>query len=174
MTPEIISFVFGVLLILIGILGGGFEVRKVKIAKVGRGTRLLAVVSGLSFITLGIAIQSRDTTPEKASSPPVNFTISDVLGDEQVSERMTVVIDGRNVGDLTVNEQYPRSTITVTVPQEGKYNYVLDTSAVFKGDNAELHGVGQGTIDVKPEKAFTARSCVNGNTWIATLMEGSR
>jgi hypothetical protein len=174
MTPEIISFVFGVLLILIGILGGGFEVRKVKIAKVGRGTRLLAVVSGLSFITLGIAIQSRDTTPEKVSSPPVNFTISDVLGDEQVSERMTVVIDGRNVGDLTVNEQYPRSTITVTVPQEGKYNYVLDTSAVFKGDNAELHGVGQGTIDVKPEKAFTARSCVNGNTWIATLMEGSR
>jgi hypothetical protein len=174
MTPEIISFVFGVLLILIGILGGGFEVRKVKIAKVGPGTRLLAAVSGLSFITLGIAIQSRDTTPEKASSPPVNFTISDVLGDEQVSERMTVVIDGRNVGDLTVNEQYPRSTITVTVPQEGKYNYVLDTSAVFKGDNAELHGVGQGTIDVKPEKAFTARGCVNGNTWIATLMEGSR
>jgi hypothetical protein len=174
MTAEIISFAFGGLLILIGILGGGLEVRKLKIPKVGPGARILAAVGGLSFITLGIGIQSRGTTPEKASSSPVNFTISDVLGDEQVSERMTVVIDGRNVGDLTVNEQYPRSTITVTVPQEGKYNYVLDTSAVFKGDNAELHGVGQGTIDVKPEKAFTARSCVNGNTWIATLMEGSR
>ena len=85
MTPEIISFAFGVLLILIGILGGGFEVRKLKIPKVGPGGRILAAVGGLSCITLGIGIQSRGTTPEKASSSPVNFTISDVLGDEQVS-----------------------------------------------------------------------------------------
>jgi hypothetical protein len=174
MTPEIISFAFGALLILIGILGGGFEVRELKIPKVGPGVRILAAVGGLSCITLGIGIQSKGTTPEKTNSSPVNFTISDVLGDEQVSEQMTVVIDGRNVGDLTVNEQYPRSTITVTVPQEGKYTYVLDASAVFKGDNAELHCVGQGTIDVKSEKAFTARGCVSGNRWIATLMEGSR
>src|SRR6516225_4926401 len=170
MTSEIVPFVFGVMLI----LSGGFEVRELKIPKVGPGVRILAAVGGLAFITLGIGIQCRDTTPEKANSSPVNFTISDVIGDEQVSEQITVVIDGRNVGDLTVNEQDPRSTITVTVPREGKYSYVLDASAVFKGDNAELHGVGQGTIDVKSEKAFTARCFVSGNTWIATLMEGSR
>ena len=174
MTSEIVPFVFGVMLILIGILSGGFEVRELKIPKVGPGVRILAAVGGLAFITLGIGIQCRDTTPEKANSSPVNFTISDVIGDEQVSEQITVVIDGRNVGDLTVNEQDPRSTITVTVPREGKYSYVLDASAVFKGDNAELHGVGQGTIDVKSEKAFTARGCVSGNRWIATLVEGSR
>ena len=174
MTSEIVPFVFGVMLILIGILSGGFEVRELKIPKVGPGVRILAAVGGLAFITLGIGIQCRDTTLEKANSSPVNFTISDVIGDEQVSEQITVVIDGRNVGDLTVNEQDPRSTITVTVPREGKYSYVLDASAVFKGDSAELHGVGQGTIDIKSEKAFTARGCVSGNRWIATLVEGSR
>jgi hypothetical protein len=174
MTPEIVPFAFGVMLIFIGIFGGGFEVRELKISKIGPVVRILAAVGGLAFITLGIGIQSRDTTPEKANSSPVNFTISAVLGDEQVSVQMTVVIDGKNVGDLTVNEQYPRSTITVTVPQEGKYSYVLDVSTVFKGDNAELHGACQGTIDVKSEKAFTARGCVSGNRWIATLMDGSR
>ena len=174
MTPEIVFFACGALLILIGIFGSGFEVRELKIPKMGPAIRILAAVGGFSFITLGIGIQLKGPTPEKTNSSPVNFTISDVLDDEQVSEQMTIVIDGRNVGDLTVNEQYPRSTITVTVPQEGKYSYVLDASAVFKGDNAELHGVGQGTIDVKSEKAFTARCFVSGNTWIATLMEGSR
>ena len=132
MTPEIVFFACGSLLILIGIFGSGFEVRELKIPKVGPGVRILAAVGGLAFITLGIGIQCRDTTPEKANSSPVNFTISDVIGDEQVSEQITVVIDGRNVGDLTVNEQDPRSTITVTVPREGKYSYVLDASAVFK------------------------------------------
>ena len=52
-------------------------------------------------------------------------------------------------------------------------SYTLD-AAVFKGGETEFFGVGQGTIDVKSEKAFTARGSVSGNTWIATLMEGSR
>src|SRR5260370_14892253 len=123
MTPQIISFVFGAFLIFIGLLGGGFEVRELKIPKVGLGVRILAIVGGLFFMTLGIGIQSNGTTPEKANSSPVNFTISDDLGEEQVSEQVTVVLDGRNVGDLTVNEQYPSSTIPLTVPQEGRYSY---------------------------------------------------
>lgn len=173
MTPDIISFVFGAFLILIGLLGGGFEVRELKIPKVGSGVRILTIGAGLTFIILGIGIQPNGS-PGKANSSPVYFTISDNLGEEQVSEQVTVVIDGRNVGDLTVNEEYPSSSITVTVPQEGRYSYTLDASAVFKGSTREFSGVGQGTIDVKADKAFTARGCVSGSTWIATLMEGSR
>lgn len=49
MTPELLLFIFGALLILIGILGGGFDVKELKIPKVGAGVRICAIlVSSLS------------------------------------------------------------------------------------------------------------------------------
>ena len=59
MTPEIVFFACGALLIPIGIFGSGFEVRELKIPKMGPAIRILAAVGGFSFITLGIGIQSK-------------------------------------------------------------------------------------------------------------------
>ena len=53
MSVEILAFIFGCLLILVGVLGGGFEIKELKIPKVGNGVRLVAVVCGLVFIVLG-------------------------------------------------------------------------------------------------------------------------
>ena len=39
-----------------------------------------------------------------------------------------------------MNEEYPSSRIRVTVPQEGRYSYTLDASAVFKGSTEEFSG----------------------------------
>ena len=78
----------------------GIEVKCLKIPIVGSGIRILATSDGLSFITLGIGAQCNIPAPGKANSSPVNFTISDDLGEERVSEQVTVVIDGRNVRTL--------------------------------------------------------------------------
>jgi hypothetical protein len=179
MTPEIISFVFGAFLILIGLLGGGFEVRELKIPKVGSGIRILTIVAGFIFISLGIGVQTNSSTSDKTDPDrtlsPINFMIYDDLGEKQVSEQVSVSIDGQFVGDLTVNERDQRSRLTVTVPEEGKHSYYIESSAIFRSQGAEkeFSGVGEGMIYVKQGESFTASGNVTGDTWLVSLVEGS-
>ena len=72
MTLETISFIVGGFLVIVGILGGGLEIKEIKIPKVGLSVRLIAIVFGLAFIGLGIKMgmltDDRDTPTE--TSPP--------------------------------------------------------------------------------------------------------
>lgn len=54
MTLQTISFIFGALLILVGILGGGFEVKELKIPKVHIGSRLISSFAGVLFISFAV------------------------------------------------------------------------------------------------------------------------
>ena len=106
----------------------------------------------------------------------VYFTIRDELGEGQVSERVRVLINGKEVGTLTVNEYYPTSTVTVAVPDDGPYSYVLEATAVFKDDNQlrEIVGMGQGLISVKNGNVYDLASSISGDTWLAHMEEVSR
>jgi uncharacterized membrane protein len=55
LTPEILSFLFGALLVLIGLVGGGFEIIQLKIPKVGLVVRICATIVGLFFLFLGFS-----------------------------------------------------------------------------------------------------------------------
>src|SRR5712691_3610825 len=62
MTLQTLAFLFGALLLLVGILGGGFEIKEIKIPHVpGRG-RAVASIVGLVFI--GFAIRPPQTGPQ--------------------------------------------------------------------------------------------------------------
>jgi hypothetical protein len=50
---QLITFAFGAMLLLIGILGGGFEIKELKIPQVGRVPRFLAALVGALFIIVG-------------------------------------------------------------------------------------------------------------------------
>jgi len=62
MTLETLSFIFGAVLVLAGILGGGFEVKELRIPKISGMVRVFALLVGLAFIGLAFI------TPE----PPKN------------------------------------------------------------------------------------------------------
>jgi len=53
MTLQTMSFIFGALLLAVGILGGGFEVKEIKVSTVSTTVRILAGLVGLGFIGLG-------------------------------------------------------------------------------------------------------------------------
>lgn len=79
MSAEIIVFFFGCLLLLIAILGGGFEVKELKIGKVGQFARASCSVLGLLFVGLGIWLHSSafpDPSQGKASSTLPNNNVS--------------------------------------------------------------------------------------------------
>jgi hypothetical protein len=58
MTPQTMSFIFGALLLAVGILGGGFEVKEIKISNVSASVRIFSALVGVVFVILGLSPQS--------------------------------------------------------------------------------------------------------------------
>lgn len=186
MTIEIVSFVFGGILLFVGLLGGGFELKELKIPKVGMGVRAAALVAGVLFICLGLGSSERassagtgepsyDASLVHASTPeePVDFTLTDELGEGEVSEQVTLLIDGKNVGDVSVNQDYPNSKMTITVPTPGLHSYTAEGTAVvnFQGDLRKFPFAGQGMINVAAGKTYSLRGSISGDTWLVSIEE---
>jgi hypothetical protein len=169
MDVYLIAFIFGALLLFVAIIGGGFELKELKVPRVGWAPRAVALVTGLVFLGFGVA-NSFATTPAEARPPAtsqpapagtnpgtVDFVVTDELGEGQVSERVAVEIDGRTVGTLTVDMVHPSASITVTMQRAGTYPYELDSTAVFDtGDESfpELEGHGSGQLQVTANRSF--------------------
>ncbi|HEV8612762.1 MAG TPA: hypothetical protein VGQ73_04565 [Gemmatimonadales bacterium] len=54
MNIQLVAFGFGCLLLMVAILGGGFEVKELKVPKVGRAPRFAACLFGVLFVFIGI------------------------------------------------------------------------------------------------------------------------
>lgn len=184
MNIQVSAFVFGGILLFVGVLGGGFEVKELKVPKVGIGVRLLSAIVGLLFIGLSFSGSAgasppsngggqQPVTPSITQEQPVEFFLTDQLGDDEVSEQVTVLVDGKDVGNLTVNQTYPNSRLRVTVPQPGQHSYTAEATAVFvdQGTTFEYTGVGQGMIDVRPGKIYSLRGSASGTTWLVSIAE---
>jgi len=75
MTPQSMSFIFGAILLAVAILGGGFEVKEIKVSNVTVGVRIIAGIVGLFFIVLGfwpqpIALTESGSAPGGAGMEP--------------------------------------------------------------------------------------------------------
>lgn len=184
MSIEIVSFVFGGILLFVGVVGGGFEVKELKVPKVGMGVRVVATIVGLLFVCLGFGTNSANSAkptipgaitppPVYASQPtgPVEVMLTDSLGQGQISEQVTLLIDGKNVGDLTVNGDYPHSTLRISVDKPGQHSYTAEAAAVFniQGTAVQYAGAGQGMINIEPGKTYSLRGSITGNTWLVSL-----
>jgi hypothetical protein len=74
MTLQSMSFIFGALLLAVGILGGGLEVKEIKVSNVSIGVRIVAGIIGLFFIGLGFwqqlsAVTESESAPAGSSAP---------------------------------------------------------------------------------------------------------
>jgi hypothetical protein len=169
MSVEVLAFAFGIVMLFIAIVGGGFELRELKVPKVGRIARMVSGITGVIFLLVGIgATTLANPTPAGATpttsvgmgqttSTPIDFTVRDELGQDQITEQITVHIDGRMVGTLTVDAVHPDATVTVTVPKPGQYDYSLDSRSTFDLDSGptEISGHGAGTINVREGASFS-------------------
>jgi hypothetical protein len=60
MTLEAVSFAIGGVLIATAIVGGGFEIKEIKMPKVGAGPRFFSLVVGAFFVLIGIGVWEVD------------------------------------------------------------------------------------------------------------------
>lgn len=92
MSIQVIAFAFGGLLLFVGLLGGGFEVKELKVPRVGAGVRGMSTMLGAIFVCLGFSQPAaksqqaaRDTgraeVHDSRGEDPVEFTLSDQLGE---------------------------------------------------------------------------------------------
>lgn len=98
MTLQTMSFIFGAFLLAVGILGGGFEVKEVKVSNVTTTGRILAAFCGAAFIVLGIVLgfwQPGPTTPDAVAPRPVPNAVSTITMSEREHDK------NRNGGDYT-------------------------------------------------------------------------
>jgi len=59
MSIEVLSFILGGLLVGVGILGGGIEIRELKIPQVGKLPRVCSLIAGFAFIGLAVLLSTK-------------------------------------------------------------------------------------------------------------------
>ncbi len=72
MSIDTMSFILGALLVAVALLGGGIEVRELKIPSVGRSSRLLSFIGGIVFIGLAIFLQPRQNEKHSSAGNPTS------------------------------------------------------------------------------------------------------
>ena len=173
MTIEVLGFIFGCILVLIGIIGGGLEVKELKIPKVGWPTRILAIIGGIVFISFGfifpddeppsrrgndVPVEERTPQlPQAAKDENVEFTVVNELGLGQISEDVQIYIEGRLVGELLVDKEHNMVSIKINVSSSGSYPYVILADGVFVNQFGQLYRSrcrGDGVIEVNEGAVF--------------------
>jgi hypothetical protein len=71
MNLQAMSFIFGALLLAVAILGGGFEVKEIKVSNVTTSGRIFARLAGLVFVLLGFWQPTFLTTSDPARSAAI-------------------------------------------------------------------------------------------------------
>lgn len=105
--------------------------------------------------------------PAEPIEQPVEFTLYDRLDRNQVSKYLSVALDGKPAGTLTLDEAHPSGTLKLTVPKAGAHAYALEgvlTVRGFFGGQQQLRGHGRAAIDVSPGQTFEPRVTIKGNT----------
>lgn len=88
MALDTIAILFGGLLLLIGILGGGFEVRELKLPKVGGFVRVASFVVGMLFILIPVLTPPLENLPQNQHRGPSRALSSDGAGVVTPIERL--------------------------------------------------------------------------------------
>lgn len=72
MDAQIVVISFGGLLVLLGLVGGGFTIKGVALPKIQTVARTFAVIIGLIVVVLGIVGFQNDTTAEESDTSSEN------------------------------------------------------------------------------------------------------
>lgn len=69
MEVSVITLIFGCILLAVGILGGGFQLKEMNVPKVGKVSRSISAFLGIFFILFGIGLENPEPPEPPVPSP---------------------------------------------------------------------------------------------------------
>src|SRR5689334_23331138 len=66
MSVNAVILGFGAILLLIGIVGGGFEIKEFKVPKVGPAPRIISAIGGIFFVFLAMGLEASDAATKRS------------------------------------------------------------------------------------------------------------
>jgi hypothetical protein len=170
----------GVLLVIAGILGGGFAVKEIQVPKLGGVVRVFSTLIGFVLVIFGIGVISGSPKADPASPAVGNLAkfniVDNKLADAQESEEVRILLDGKEVGTLSIDSNNTLSTLVVDGASPGVHGYTLLVTMVVSdgdGNKGTLRANGMGTINVSDGKIFRVRGNWDGKSWLPYLEESS-
>lgn len=160
MTLQNLSFVFGALLLLIGIIGGGFEIKEIKIPKVPLPIRLIAFICGAVFIFFAFKYEQTPTNNRKGD---VQNPVAQDVPTTPVTSKTN-----HNVSQAPTKKQLPKAP---TPNVSGKWNSSIGLIYKLSQDGDSFLWVVTGVVNEK------GHGKLDGNTikvsWTGDLGSGS-
>lgn len=86
MTIEVVAFIIGGILIGTAIVGGGFEIKEIKMPRVGAGVRIVSLVVGSGFILLAMGIWGVNNPNLIANTPATSALAPEPQGQAPSAE----------------------------------------------------------------------------------------
>ena len=179
LNVAMISLIFGCILILIGLIGGGFELKEVKIPRVNTLIRICSVAIGIMFVFIAV-VNRNEIKPLGPPGPShshedeeMSIEIGNTLTEGASSEIFVISIDGQRVGDLGASIDYPKATLCVNKLKHGKYSYTIAGSTLFtvNGSSVRYPSAGQGFIEIGHVKKYQIMGSWSNNNCILSLEE---
>jgi hypothetical protein len=102
MSIDAVAFAFGAILLLIGILGGGFELRELKIPTVSKPIRLISVIVGVFMLMVGIGIHP-DSSSDVLLPEPID---AQNVTPPPVDPELGLLAAIRYADDVTIRARY--------------------------------------------------------------------
>ena len=87
------------------------------------------------------------------------FVIQDALSEQQLTERIAVIIDGREVGVFHLDATHPADTLAVTVPDAPVHEYLLCGETLLRR--------AEGGSENRPVNDSGTLADANGRTYLA-------
>lgn len=162
MTRELFLLLLGALLILVAVLAG----RVVSAAISLRALRTLRIaVAGTGVLCAIAALILIGSDASSVPAGPVRVLITDELGSDQVSEEIRVFLGGRYLGVIKVDEQSPKASLTVTVPEAGRRDYRTRSRIQIKGQEPTVAS-NEGEVIIDGESPLEFRHDPQGRTYL--------
>lgn len=155
MTIDVVAFIIGGILIGTAVVGGGFEIKEIRMPRVGAGVRIASLIVGSGFLLLGMGIWGANNPHLLAEQAPLNNMVpadtARAADNQETHTRSTRAAQPEQPAQEQPAEEQPVWTQEVSAPAftgfTGQYQLSWMAEGVTHSGEVNFNGAG-GTIRV--------------------------
>jgi len=174
MELSLVAFLFGAILLAVAILGGGFELKELKVPKVSWFPRFISSFLGMFFVVLGIGLETSmkppSPPPPTVSSPTQQSPSTDIEKEEDLLKQLDQERQSRENAEQELqrlksesssNEQPPKSlpqpplsSLPSSFSVDSDQSDTLPFFMVRAVSEADLRGKNMWELDIMRNEIF--------------------